>query len=153
MLMLKLILAGVWSCFVALGSVYATQEIRSRKSAHPAAPAAAALEPRKTREINVPKIADGAIKGYVVVSFAYIVDPASLDRSRAPPDAYVVEEAFRAIYDDDTIDFSRPKKYDFKILTDAIRKNINARLKSDVIVDVMLQELHFIPGSDVRQKI
>ena len=151
--MFKFMLVGATSCLIALGSVFATQGYRNRQGARPATNGASALEARKTKEINVPKIADGAVKGYVVVSFTYVVDLALLAKSRVAPDAYVVEEAFRGIYDDDTIDFSRPKKFDFKSLNDAIRANVNARLKSEVIVDVILQALQFIPSSEPRQKM
>ena len=151
--MLKLILAGAWSCFIALGGVYATQEFRKRGSLRPSGLDNRAVETRKTREINVPKIAQGAIKGYVVVSFAFVVDLSLLGKGLASPDAFIVEEAFRGIYDDDTIDFSNPKKYDFRPLNDRVRANVNARLKYDVVVDVILQELHFIPSADLKQKM
>jgi len=38
-------------------------------------------------------------------------------------------------------------------LNDRVRANVNARLKYDVVVDVILQELHFIPSADLKQKM
>ena len=152
--MLKAVVVAIWSCVASLGSVYATIAYRSmvsRESASDNRPLT--VEARKTREINVPKIADGIIKGYVVVSFVFIVDQAVSRNTRIPPDAFVVEEAFRLIYDDDSIEFARAKKLDLKQLTDAIRARVNARLGSAVIVDVALQELQFIASADLKHKM
>ena len=151
--MFRFVMAGAWSCLVALGSVYLTQEFRGRRGARLPVASPSSVETRKTREINVPRIADGAVKGYVVVSFAYVVVQGPPEAGDVSPDPYVVEEAFRFIYDDDSIDFAKPRKFDFKSLTDAMRKNVNSRLKKEVIRDVVLQELHFIPSAELRQKM
>ncbi len=151
--MFKLLFAGVWASMVALGAVYATMKYKAPREAHAADPKPSSIETRKTKEINIPKIASNALKGYVVISLTFVVDRSLAAKLPVSPDPYVVEETFRYIYNDDAIDFVKPKKYDLKLLTDSIRNNVNERVKSDVIVEVVLQELHFLAGSDFKQKL
>jgi hypothetical protein len=150
--MFKLILVGVWACLVTLASSYATTFVRAahaRSIADPAQP----MESRKTKEINIPKISKGAVEGYVVIQFVYVANAEAVKKLPVPPDAFVVDEAFRYIYNDDTIDFKNPRKYDLQLLSKNLIRNVNARLKSDVVVDIAIQEFSFLSSSDVKQHL
>ena len=148
--MIKLVLVGVWACFATLAASYATTYVRAayaKAAAEPAGP----IEVKKTREIDVPKIKDGALKGYVVTQFVYSINPAAPKKLGIFPEALVVDEAFRTLFDDDSIDIDNLKKYDLKKLTLTVMKNVNARLKSDVISDLAIQEFTFMTSSEVKQ--
>jgi hypothetical protein len=120
-------------------------------------PAVAVAEPtreaRKTKEINVPKIRDGAVKGYIVAQLSYVVDPAALKKSPVPPDPFLVDEAFRYIYDDKAIDFDHLDTFDINKMTATVMKNVNARLNADVVVDVGIQELTFLTTAQAKQRL
>lgn len=148
--MIRLILVGIWASLMTIASNYAVTYFRQEPFKKEAAAPAPVLETRKTKEINVPKILDGAVKGYVVMQFSYVVDLAALKKTPLSPDAFVVDEAFRSIYDDDKIDFMRLEKVDLHALAQSIIKNANARLKADVLTDIAFQELAFMSYSESK---
>jgi len=66
------------------------------------------------------------------------------------PDAILVDEAFRYVYDDDTIDFDHLDRFDLVKMSNAIKRAVNERVKADVIVDVGVEEFTYAPMSDTR---
>ncbi len=148
--MIKLVLIGAWACFATLASSYAATYVRAaydKAGSEPAGP----VETKKTREIDVPKIKDGVLKGYVVTQFVYSINPAAPKKLGIFPEALVVDEAFRTLFDDDSIDIENLKKYDLKKFTATVMKNVNARLKNDLIADLAIQEFTFLTASEVKQ--
>jgi hypothetical protein len=63
----------------------------------------------------------------------------------------VVDEAFRYLFNDDSIDFDNLKKYDLQKFTNTVIKNVNARLKADVVADLAIQEFTFMTSTDAKQ--
>jgi hypothetical protein len=66
------------------------------------------------------------------------------------PDSILVDEAFRYVYNDDTIDFDHLARCDLAKMSAAIARAVNARVKSDVVVDVGVQGFTYAPLSDTR---
>ena len=64
----------------------------------------------KTKVINVPMIAEGSVQGYIVAQLVFTADAKVLRQLPVPPEAFVVDEAFRSIYGDQKTRFqeSRP---------------------------------------------
>jgi len=62
----------------------------------------------------------------------------------------VVDEAFRQIYGDTTIDFRKLARYDINGRLAQIRAKVNERLGSDVVKDVLVDELNFVAKREVR---
>lgn len=148
--MIRLILIGVWASLITIASNYGALYFRQAYANKEAAAPAPVLETRKTKEINVPKVRDGVVKGYVVMQFSYIVDAAALKKAPLSPDAFVADAAFRYIYDDESIDFARLEKVDLHALAASIVKNVNARLKADVLTDIAFQEFTFMAYTDAK---
>ena len=107
-------------------------------------------EARKTHEINVPRIKDGSVKGYAVMLLSYTVDVGALKDAAMAPDSILVDEAFRYVYNDDTIDFDHLDRFDLAKMSKALARAVNARVKADVVVDVGVQEFTYAPISDTR---
>src|SRR5579863_3629044 len=150
--MIKLVLIGVWACLMTVASSYATAYLQSM-FAKTGVEQTAAVESKKTKEIDIPKIRDGVLKGYVVTQFVYIVNSAALKKLSVQPDAFVVDEAFRTILNDDTIDFDNLQKYDLKKFASSVIKNVNARLKGDIVADLAIQEFTFLSSAEVKQHL
>jgi len=152
--MIRTILVGFWACLVTLAAGYAVNHVRETM-ARPAVEAAAtpAKEAKKTKEINVPKIRDGVVKGYVVAQFSYIVDPAVEKKIPVSPDSFIVDEAFRYIYDDTTIDFDHLENFDLNKMIKALIKNVNARLNATALTDVGVQEFTFLSATLAKQRM
>ena len=149
--MIKTILVGFWACLVTLAAGYAANHLREAVAQHAVeARAAAPREAKKTREINVPKIRDGVVKGYIVAQLSYVVDPAAEKNILVSPDPFVVDEAFRYLYDDNTIDFDHLDAFDLDKLTKTVVKNVNARLGAPVVKEVGIQEFTFLPAAQIK---
>jgi hypothetical protein len=148
--MMKAVLVGVAAvASVIVGEVGADKVLAMRQTRSTTA-ATRTTEARKTHEINVPRIKDGAIKGYAVMLLSYTVDLSALKTAAIAPDSILVDEAFRYVYNDDTIDFDHLDRFDFAKMSKALVGAINARVKSDVVVDVGVQEFTYEPVSEIR---
>ncbi len=148
--MMKAVLIGLAAVAAVFAGEMGTDRVLAMREARPAAAVAKATEARKTHEINVPRIKDGAIKGYAVMLLSYSVDLNALKTAAMAPDSILVDEAFRYVYNDDTIDFDHLDRFDFVKMSKALVRAVNARVKSDVVVDVGVQEFTYEPVSDTR---
>src|SRR5262249_1244794 len=108
------------------------------------------LTPIRTRMISVPIVADGAINGYVVAQFAFTAPANVMKNMSVKPDLYVIDEAFQLIFSGELLDFRQFKKQDLKTLGKKIVENVNKRLGSRVVEDVLVQELNYVPKDSVR---
>jgi hypothetical protein len=150
--MIKIILVGFWACLTTLAAGYAVNHFREA-AGKTAVAATAPREAKKTKEISVPKIRDGVVKGYIVTQLSYVVDSDAAKKSPVPAEAFVVDEAFRYIYDDPSIDFDHLEAFDLKKMTKALIKNVNARMNGQVVVDVGILELTFLTAAQAKQHL
>jgi hypothetical protein len=152
--MIRIIMIGFWACLTTLAAGYAMTRVRAME-AQPSMLANVALpfEMKKTKEINVPKIHDGVIKGYIVAEFSYVVDAAAAKTAPIPPEAFIVDEAFSYIFADPEIDFDHLESFDLKKMTQALIKAVNARLKADVVTDIGIQEFTFLTTTQSKKRI
>jgi hypothetical protein len=148
--MMKAVLIGLAATAAAIAAQVGTDKVLALREAHSAAGASRSTEARKTREINVPRIKDGAVKGYAVMLLSYTVDMNALRTAAMAPDSILVDEAFRYVYNDDTIDFDHLDRFDLAKMSKALVRAVNARVKGDVVVDVGVQEFTYAPISDTR---
>jgi hypothetical protein len=148
--MIKAALVGVMTIAAVIAGEMGAGKVLAMRETHSATAASKATEARKTHEINVPRIKDGVIKGYAVMLLSYSVDLNALKTAAMAPDSILVDEAFRYVYSDDTIDFDHLDRFDFAKMSKALVAAINARVKSDVVVDVGVQEFTYEPVSEMR---
>ena len=140
---MKTFLVGLWVLAVALGGAYAAATLGGAKPA-----AAVAEKPtltlEKTRVLNVPIISGGAVRGFIVAQFNYTVDAAQAKSLPVTPEAFLLDEAFRALYTDDHLDFQHLDKYDVNGLLTRLAAATNRRLGVAVVHDVLIQDFTFI---------
>ena len=151
--MIRIIMIGFWACLTTLAAGYATTHFRAM-AAHPAVvESTAPKELKKTKEFNVPKIRDGAVRGYIVAQLSYVVDNAAAAKAPLPPDAFLVDEAFRYVYDDPSIDFDHLETFDLTKMTKALVTKVNARLGADVVTDIGIQEFTFLTVAQAKARL
>jgi hypothetical protein len=151
--MIKIILVGFWACLITLAAGYTMNHLREATARASTEAAAAGNESKKTKEINVPKIRDGAVKGYIVTQLSYVVDSAAAKKSSVTADAFVVDEAFRYIYDDPSVDFDHLDTFDLTKMKKTLIKNVNARMKADVVLDMGIEEFVFLSSAQAKQRL
>ncbi|MGO4707454.1 hypothetical protein AB4072_16955 [Microvirga sp. 2MCAF38] len=148
--MTRILVTGFWICAITLMSSYAAVYwgvgIKKTESEQ----YLEGLEYKKIRPINVPMIADGAVQGYVIANFVFTADARTLRTLSVPPDAFVIDEAFRQIYSDDKLDFRKLTKYDVSNLLTTIKARVNERLGADIVRDILVESFNFVNKSDIR---
>jgi hypothetical protein len=141
---LKLLLVGLWVTLVALGAAYGASRYASEPGAQTASASAVVLQSQKTRVINVPVVADGLVRGFVAVQFVFTMDANALKALPVPADVYLLDEAFRDIYSDTSLDPHHVDRYDLQKLTSRIVQNTNERLGAPLIKDVLIENFNYI---------
>lgn len=150
--MIRLLGIGLWACMVAASASYATGYWIAHKGKVAGSDETfQGLEYKKTRSINVPVIAQGAVQGYVVAQFVYTIDTKVLKSLSVPPDAFLLDEAFRAIYAEEKLDFRKLDKADLGHLTKAIAARVNTRMGGDMVKDVLVQDFNYVGREDIRR--
>ena len=145
---MKLFAVGLWVVLVALGCTYAAAIYLPQSNGQPSA--AVQLQVQKTRVINVPIIVDGAVQGFISMQFAYTIDGATLKSLQVPPEIYLLDEAFRAVYTDRSLDTRHVEKYDLAQLTQRLVETTNAHLGAPLIKEVLIENFSYV-SKDVNK--
>jgi hypothetical protein len=148
--MIRAIVIGLLASAATVTAEIGTRQLLVLREERAAASPQRQTEARKTHEINVPRIKNGSVTGYAVMLLSYTVDLAALKTAAMAPDSILVDEAFRYVYNDDTIDFDHLDRFDLAKMSKALVHSVNARVKGDVMVDVGVQEFTYAPISDTR---
>ena len=149
--MIKSLAIALLACAVMFGANYGVgQYLKAKSATPPSAESSAGSETRKTKELNIPILRAGAIKGYVVLQLNYVVDLTVAKTAPVPPDAFVVDEAFRYIFDDDKIDFAHLDQIEIEKLTRALTYKVNTRVRAQVITEMAVQECNFLLNAEVN---
>jgi hypothetical protein len=149
--MIKYLMLGIWIVALALGSAYGTIVMTgSGDGGDKTAEAQLPPEQVRTKRLSVPIIGDGKVKGYVLAQFIFNINAQASKDMAIRPDIFLVDEAFKVIFSGEAINFSVLEKPDGAKLTEAIKKNINARFGENFLQDVLVQELNFVPQERFR---
>ncbi|MBG0808610.1 flagellar basal body-associated protein FliL [Methylosinus sp. H3A] len=149
-----MVLIGIWACVVTLASTFGASYWKSHRSTpSEAAPHVEKLEVKKVKPITVPIISEGTLKGYISAEFAYVVEASNKSHggggAAVDTDSYVMDEAFRRLYADNSLDFRRIEKYDLNSLTKELTKSINQRLGAELVRETLVKSFTFVPKDDI----
>jgi hypothetical protein len=103
-----------------------------------------------TRRIGVPILAGGTVQGYVVAKFSFTADANRLKEAPVKPDDFVLDEAFRVIYETSAVDFANLRRHDLGELGRTVVTRVNQRLGADLVQDLLVEELSYLPGHEAR---
>jgi len=147
--MIKSLAIAVWTvAALTAGSYGAAYVMKTQAARASAKPEDLAFETRKSREISVPILRDGAVRGYVVLQLNYVVDLEAAKRLQTPPEPFVVDEAFQFVYGDERIDFSHLDRVDIGKMTETLIQRVNTRLRANVITDMGVVEFNFLINTE-----
>ncbi len=149
--MIRILVAGIWICIVTLVAAYAGV---SMNAATPGGDEPdeffGGLDYAKTEIISVPIIDEGDVQGDVIAQFVYTIDVKIKKKLTVPPDLFILDSAFRTIYDGTAPDFKNIEKADLNKLTTAIKDAVNARFQADIVKDILVEIFNFVPKNSVR---
>jgi hypothetical protein len=150
---MKLLALGVWGALVTAGAAYGAAVYLSGTPAEkPIAEAFGGIDYVKLEPLSVPVIRDGAVAGYVVTRIVYAIDTATQKKLGVAPDPFIADETFRTVYSASPVNVEKPEQYDLETLASGIRKNVNARLKGDVLREVLIQQFDYVDRSQLRDR-
>jgi hypothetical protein len=147
--MIKLLGFGLWACALTFGSAYGVVTYRLDQAGH-AGEARPSVEYFKTEMTSVPVIRKGAVEGYVVFQLTVALDEETKNKVAIDPAPFIVDEAFRALYEESTLDFAKLEKFKLAELMLALRANINKRLGAEMVRDILVQQLNYVDKHDIR---
>lgn len=150
--MIKALFMGVWISAVALGACYGALMFQAGQKPEegPKEKFLGKVEQVKTKQISVPLISDGAVQGYVVAQFAFNIESELLKKMSIAPDSVLIDEAFRILYRGDVLQYKTMSKGDLEQTAKVIAENVNKRFGREIVHDVLVQELSFIPKEQAR---
>lgn len=102
----------------------------------------------KLPTVSVPKLHDGEVKGYVVAKFSAVVVGGE---SGSRVDAYIVDEAFRSIWERPLRELQGNEKGKLASLTQEVIERVNGRLARGKVQELLVQEWAWIAKQDARQ--
>jgi hypothetical protein len=148
--MLRMIVIGVWTCAVTVASTYGVAYWKSHRAATATQDAhVEKLEVRKVKPITVPIISEGTLKGYISAEFSYVIDVSGREHGSLDPDSYFMDEAFRRIYSDNTLDFRHIEKFDLNSLTKELTQRLNDRMGANLVKETLVKSFAFVPKEDI----
>ncbi len=148
--MMKLLATGIWASIMTLGATFGVLQWQKSNAPGQAVEGHKKLTELRSKAINVPIIGEGTIQGYMVAQFVFTVDANALKELPVSPEVYVLDEAFKTIYAGEQVNFQNMKKQDLPVLAKKLGENVNKRLGVDMVQDVLIDQLSYIPKKDVR---
>lgn len=149
--MMGTLAVAVWICLVSLGSCYVGLLLRPYWEARNAArESVVETEPLKMRKLSVPFIAEGEVKGYLIVQMSAVARSAQLKKLSGRPEPVLVDEALRLMFSDGAIDLRKSSAKDLGAIAGRISAEANKRLGAQVIDAVLFQEVNYVPRSEIR---
>ncbi len=149
--MVRIVISAIWICLVTVGSSYgAITMMGGHEAPGEADEFFGGLDYVKTGVISVPIVSGGKIQGYLIAQLVFTADGKLLRQLSVPPEVFLTDEAFRAIFAGEAPDFKNLKKYDLAALKKKIAVNVNARFDTELIRDVLIEQFNFVPMDQVR---
>jgi hypothetical protein len=146
--MIRTLLTGLWICVVAAASAIGVGWFEMRSHASQGAGQTETVF-RKMDAISVPKIAGGALQGYVVARFGLTLDGKLAKEQKIAPEILVFEDAYRLLFADQTLDSKHLETYDIKSVAKQLVQQANLRLKADVVKDVSVEEFDYVSKAEL----
>lgn len=149
--MIKFIVATLWICAVTVGSVfYSFQAAGARNDAAPAKPLLGGLDYVNTDIITVPYMRDARVEGYFLAKLVFTAEPAALAKLSVPATVIITDEVYSYLFANPQIDLSDRKALDLDAFRASLRDSINKRVDSDLVKDVLVEQIDFLSKDDIR---
>jgi hypothetical protein len=148
--MIKIMIAGVWACFVTLGAVYFAH-IRSDVAADAGPGHEKPAQLIKLKPITVPVVGADGIDGYLLAVLSVNLDPTALKAPESEVEVIIHDAAFRTFYGIEALKYRKPRKSDLDVVSNNLKDSMNKRLGSEAVKNVLLQEFSFVPKEQSRR--
>lgn len=148
--MVRMLILGFVVVLATLGGSFAAMKMSHSSSSAPEHPKAEAEAVVKLEPTSVPIIRDGKIQGYVVGRFAFSSSAGELGKNKDTLVLYVSEAIFRAVYEEEQLNFASLKLVQVDTLVKKAVETANARIGRPAIKQVFAENMSFLPYDSVR---
>ena len=148
--MLRLAGLGLWAILVTAAATYGSVFFHHGSHASEDLAEDLGVEELKTDMTSIPVIRNGDVIGYVIIQMSFQADRTLLEQLHVEPSPYLIDAAFRTIFDSDSVDFRRLRKSDLDRLTLEITRMSNVQFGESLIRAVLIQQLNFVRKEDIR---
>ncbi len=150
--MIKFIVGALWLCAVTAGTIFFSFSASAPKSESDAKDPAyfGGLDYIKADMISVPHIYDGEVQGYFLARLVYTAEPDKLKALTVPMQNLLLDSVYEFIYGNFPVDVTKPDSFNLEAMKSGIRNNINKRSGSELIHEVLVEQVDYIPKSEIR---
>lgn len=148
--MLKIVGVGIWVILVTAGATFASVYLTAAHGSDKVETSDAGFEELTSEMTSIPVMRNGDVSGYLILQLSFAADRAVLEQKKLDPMPFMRDAAFRVIFTNADIDFSRLKKDALDRLTGEISKEANARVGAELVHDVLFQQFNFVKKEDIR---
>lgn len=151
--LIKFVGAAVWICIVTLGAVFYSFQVSSAKTdADALPPLLGGLDYIRTEVISVPVFSKASIDGYFLARLVYTADQKQLKKLSIPAESLIIDQVYTYLYANTQIDFSKRDSFDLDTFRNGIRDSINERVGDQLIHEVIIEQIDFLPRDETRDK-
>ena len=151
--MIKFVAAAIWIVAATLGAVFFSFQTAGAKSdvtEKPSESMMGGLDYVKTEVISVPLIRNAEINGYFLARLVYTAEPHDLKKLTVPADSIITDVVYSYVYSDPSLDFSKYASLDLDAFRNGVRDRINARVKFDLVKDVLIEQIDYLTKDEIR---
>jgi ribosomal protein L3 len=148
--MVRMLLLGLVVVLSTLGGSYAAMKFPAAMSSGEKDPTSEPVTIVKLDPISVPVVRDGKIQGYVLGRLSFSAASSEASKNKDALLLYVNEAIFRAIYEEETLDFMSLRPIGVEALVGRVVEKANARIGRTAIVQVFVENLNFLAHEAVR---
>lgn len=148
--MTRFLIVGLAAIAAVLGGAYAATVYETTKQSASETIAVEPVEIMKLEPISVPVIRQGVVEGYVIARVAVTAASSEVKKSRADFMLYAGAASFRAVYEEEALDFTALKLVQLASLSERITKLANAEIGRPSIKKTVIETLNFVKRSEVR---
>lgn len=149
--MIKFVAAALWLCAVTVGTIFYSFSEASQKTAaaENAPPFFGGLDYVKADLISVPYIRNARVDGYVLAQLVYTAEPKEMRKLSIPIQNLLSDQVYSVIYADPSFDLA---KLDLETFKTGLRDSINKRVGAPLIHEVLIEQIDYLPKTDIRNK-
>ena len=152
--MIKFIAAGIWISAVTVAATWYSQQMGKESPAEASEKASpgmlGGLDYVKTEVMSVPILSDNFVKGYFLTRLVYTVEPEKMKKLTVPMESLLTDQVYTYLYGNPQIDFTVVKSVDLDAFRNGLKGSINARIGSDLVQDIIVEQIDFLSKDDIR---
>jgi hypothetical protein len=147
--MVRMLLLGLVVVLSTLGGSYAAMQLPRGGAAGGEGDASDEVTVVKLEPVSVPVVRAGKIQGYVLGRIAFAASAKEM-KNKETLTLYVSEAIFRAVYEEEALDFTALKPVQVEALVHRIVEKANARIGRPAIAQIFVESLNFLAHEAVR---